>query len=261
MSAVGAPVVLVRRAAQRGCNSGPRRVCLAQTASSDTQCERARLVNERAAPSSTAEAPPMDFAVCRRAKRRRVHAAQAGAVVSSLRRPGDCLEAVRRAIRRPRQQVQRARRCGMCLGRDRSVWLAPMSRVRRVRPEPVFRSRERPCVLSKPEAIPVGGPSIQRAARRPAAMRLRSSAEGVTPRGHLREPCVRGIGSVPDDACTKPGGLCAGPLSKQFGLFDLGYCLPTCTGSNDCPTFGASVARGPVQKRIQGLLRQSRALP
>ena len=97
------------------------------------------------------------------------------------------------------------------------------------------------CVDSKPVGDPVGAPCDPTAANPTCRdVCLRSSAEGVTPvTGICVEPCSGGLACMYDDAGTKPGGLCVGPLSEPFGLFDLGYCLPSCTCSKDCPTFAA----------------------
>jgi len=69
---------------------------------------------------------------------------------------------------------------------------------------------------------------------------LRTSADGVTPvTGVCVELCSGALECMWDDAGTKPGGFCAGQLSEAFGPIDLGFCLPTCDCSGECPSFGS----------------------
>ena len=62
---------------------------------------------------------------------------------------------------------------------------------------------------------------------------LRTSADGVTP---VTGVCSEFCAGLLDCMYTgdKPGGLCGGPLSDNFGILDLGYCLPNCKCTGDC---------------------------
>ncbi|HYQ02820.1 MAG TPA: hypothetical protein VER96_29315 [Polyangiaceae bacterium] len=50
--------------------------------------------------------------------------------------------------------------------------------------------------------------------------------------------CLYGSGANP-----APGGLCAGILSDDSGLLDLGYCLSNCSCSSDCSTLPGTLCR------------------
>jgi len=66
---------------------------------------------------------------------------------------------------------------------------------------------------------------------------LRTSADGVLPaKGVCSEYCAGLLDCAYHG--TQPGGLCYGPISDTFGLLDLGYCLPACSCTTDCPLPG-----------------------
>jgi hypothetical protein len=63
---------------------------------------------------------------------------------------------------------------------------------------------------------------------------IRTTDDGVTPvKGVCAEFCsgLLDCGYKGD----QPGGLCLGRFTMPFGLFDLGYCLPNCGCTGDCP--------------------------
>ncbi|MET0791970.1 MAG: hypothetical protein ABW061_10660, partial [Polyangiaceae bacterium] len=63
---------------------------------------------------------------------------------------------------------------------------------------------------------------------------IRTSADGDTP---VKGVCAEFCAGLLDCGYTgdKPGGVCFGALSDEFGVLDLGYCLPSCGCSTDCP--------------------------
>jgi hypothetical protein len=63
---------------------------------------------------------------------------------------------------------------------------------------------------------------------------IRTTANNVTP---VKGVCAEFCAGLLDCQYTgdKPGGLCFGQLSETFGLLDLGYCLPNCGCTDDCP--------------------------
>jgi hypothetical protein len=100
------------------------------------------------------------------------------------------------------------------------------------------------CTKTKPTGDPVGAactPAVKDSAGMTVpgsdnceGFCIRTTADGVTPaKGVCAEFCA---GFLP---CgyqgDKPGGLCAGQFSDNFGLLDLGYCLPNCGCTDDCP--------------------------
>jgi hypothetical protein len=82
---------------------------------------------------------------------------------------------------------------------------------------------------------------------------LRTTDDGVTPvKGVCAELCSGLTGCQYKG--TQPGGLCYG-LSAELGIFDLGYCLPTCDCSGTCPFPGDGCrAWTPAQQDFVDLL-------
>jgi len=93
------------------------------------------------------------------------------------------------------------------------------------------------CTKTKPKGDPVGTPCTPGADTPTCeAVCLRTSDDGVMPvTGVCAElcsigaECMYGSGSNP-----KPGGFCAGPLSSDPTVLDLGYCLANCSCTSDC---------------------------
>ena len=65
---------------------------------------------------------------------------------------------------------------------------------------------------------------------------IRTSADNVTPvTGQCAEFCAGLLGCQYNAAKTQAGGVCYGAFSDGFGYDDLGYCLPSCDCTGECP--------------------------
>ena len=101
------------------------------------------------------------------------------------------------------------------------------------------------CGKTKPSGLPVGTACDPSATTDPCeGFCITTSDTGVTP---VTGTCVQFCsGELPcmysNDATPKPGGLCIGALSDNFGSLDLGICRPNCACPSDC-TFPGDMCR------------------
>lgn len=146
--------------------------------------------------------------------------------------PGDAPDATRKCHGRPDS---------VCAPIDAEAFCLPMCRGDAECDAGHFCDRANGrCVQTKPVGDPVGAPCDPTATLTTClATCLRTSADGVSPvTGVCVEMCSAGAGCMYDDAGSQPAGLCVGQLSDPFGPLDLGYCLPSCSCSSECPIFG-----------------------
>jgi len=94
------------------------------------------------------------------------------------------------------------------------------------------------CSSTKHTGDPAGAPCDPSATTDTCeAFCLTTTAQGVTPaKGVCAEFCS-GLLDCSYNGKT-PGGLCYGQLTETFGVLDLGYCLPSCSCSGECPIPG-----------------------
>ncbi|MEI9947785.1 MAG: hypothetical protein WDO74_22650 [Pseudomonadota bacterium] len=166
---------------------------------------------------------------------------EAGAGCFAFDQQAYCLEACTPGDPADLASKCRGRADFVCAPIDAEAYCLPLCRADAECPAGRFCDRARGlCVASKRVGDPVGAacdPTATTSTCREVC--LGTSAVGVTPAtGVCVEMCSGGLGCMFDDAGTQPGGLCVGQLNDPFGLFDLGYCLPSCDCSSACPIFG-----------------------